>query len=277
MLTQTSDVLCFGGRQLRFEHVSSSTKTTMPVSVFLPPNAGESTPVLWYLSGLTCNDQNAVNKSGYQRVAAELGLIVICPDTSPRGAGIDGEDDDWDLGSGAGFYLDATASPWSANYRMETYITEELPAALLPEIGAAGPQGIFGHSMGGHGALTLALKHPARYQSVSAFSPICNPSAVAWGHKAFGAYLASNTEWAAHDATALVSAGKRCAPILIDQGTADSFLAEQLSPETFQDACGSAGQPLKLRMQEGYDHSYYFIQTFMDDHLQHHATCLHSL
>ncbi len=275
MLKPTSEVFCFGGRQLRFEHASTSTGTTMPFSVFLPPqaqHASKALPVLWYLSGLTCNDQNVVTKSGFQRLAAELGLIVICPDTSPRGAGIAGEDDDWDFGSGAGFYLDATAKPWSDNYRMESYLIDELPALILPQIGAeSSPQGITGHSMGGHGALTLALRHPGRYKSVSAFSPICAPSQVPWGHKAFGSYLRDKSEWAQHDANELVKAGKRCPDILIDQGAADNFLEEQLSSEVFRDTCESAGQPLTLRMQEGYDHSYFFIQSFMDDHLRHHA------
>ncbi len=279
MLEPTSEVLCFGGRQLRFEHASAATGTTMPFSVFLPPQlpthpqqSSKALPVLWYLSGLTCNDQNVVTKGGFQRFAAELGLIVICPDTSPRDAGIAGEDDDWDFGSGAGFYLDATAKPWSRNYRMESYLIDELPALILPQIGAeSSPQGITGHSMGGHGALTLALRHPGRYKSVSAFSPICAPSQVPWGHKAFGSYLSEESEWAGHDANELVKAGKRCPEILIDQGTADNFLEEQLSSETFRATCESAGQPLTLRMQEGYDHSYFFIQTFMDDHLRHHA------
>lgn len=277
MLEPVSEYLCFGGRQLRFEHDSKATGTTMPFSVFLPPESQPAPPVLWYLSGLTCNDQNVVTKGGYQRLAAELGLIVICPDTSPRGAGIPDEDKDWDLGSGAGFYLDATAEPWSRHYRMETYIREELPQLILAQIGAEGrPQGIFGHSMGGHGALTLALRHPEQYQSVSAFSPICNPSQVPWGHKAFGAYLASASEWPEHDATELVRAGRRCPRLLIDQGGADSFLDEQLSPQTFQEVCQTAGQPLELRLHAGYDHSYFFIQTFMDDHLRHHARQLTS-
>lgn len=274
-LVKTSEVFCFGGRQLRYEHLSSATKTTMPLSVFLPAGAGANTPVLWYLSGLTCNDQNVVTKGGFHRLAAELGLIVICPDTSPRGAGIEGEDDDWDFGSGAGFYLDATAEPWAANYRMESYISKELPALVLPEIGAASaPQGIFGHSMGGHGAITLALKYPEHYNSVSAFAPICAPSLVPWGKKAFGSYLASEEEWALHDASELVAAGKRCPNILIDQGLADDFLAEQLCPKAFEMRCKEVGQPVELRMQEGYDHSYYFIQTFMEDHLRHHAKYL---
>jgi len=277
-LIKTSEFLCFGGRQLRYEHLSTATRTNMPVSVFLPPGANEKTPVLWYLSGLTCNDQNVVTKGGFQRVAAELGLIVVCPDTSPRGAGIAGEDEDWDFGSGAGFYLDATREPWSKNYLMETYITKELPTLLLPEIGStSAPQGIFGHSMGGHGALTLALKYPERYKSVSAFSPICAPSQVPWGRKAFGGYLATEAEWAAHDATELVNSGKRCPDILIDQGLADSFLAEQLSPEAFEACCKAEGQPVELRMQAGYDHSYFFIQTFMEDHLRHHAKLLAGL
>lgn len=274
-LVKTSEVRCFGGRQLRFEHLSTATKTTMPLSIFMPAGAGAQTPVLWYLSGLTCNDQNVVTKGGFQRVAAELGLILVCPDTSPRGAGIEGEDEDWDFGSGAGFYLDATAKPWASHYRMESYITEELPDLLHTVLGeSSGPHGIFGHSMGGHGAITLALKHPGRYQSVSAFAPICAPSEVPWGQKAFGGYLANKEEWPLHDASELVAAGKRCPNILIDQGLADKFLSEQLSPRAFEAQCKEAGQPVELRMQEGYDHSYYFIQTFMEDHLRHHAKYL---
>ncbi len=274
-LIKTSEFLCFGGRQIRYEHLSTATRTNMPVSVFLPPGANEKTPVLWYLSGLTCNDQNVVTKGGFQRVAAELGLIIVCPDTSPRGAGIEGEDDDWDFGTGAGFYLDATKERWAKNYLMETYITKELPTLLLPEIGAtSAPQGIFGHSMGGHGALTLGLKDPDRYKSVSAFSPICAPSQVPWGRKAFAGYLQNQDEWTAYDANELVKSGKRCPDILIDQGAADSFLAEQLSPDVFVSTCSEAGQPVELRMHEGYDHSYFFIQTFMEDHLRHHAKFL---
>ncbi len=274
-LLKTSEFRCHGGQQIRYEHLSTATKTKMPFSVFLPPKVSADSPVLWYLSGLTCNDQNVVSKGGFQRVAAELGLIVVCPDTSPRGAGVAGEDEDWDFGSGAGFYLDASAEPWAKNYRMETYITEELPALLLPELGATpAAQGIFGHSMGGHGAITLALKYPERYKSVSAFSPICAPSQVPWGRKAFGGYLASEEEWALHDATELVRAGKRTSKILIDQGLADSFLAEQLRPEVFDAQCKEAGQATLVRMHEGYDHSYFFIQSFMEDHLRHHAKIL---
>ncbi len=269
--TPSSEVRCFGGRQLSFEHESEATGTPMKLSVFVPPQAGPR-PVVWYLSGLTCTDQNVTTKAGLQRVAAERGLIVVAPDTSPRGAGIPGEDDDWDLGTGAGFYVDATKSPWAANYNMYRYITEELPSALLPAVGGdAGAQGIMGHSMGGHGALVLALRNPDRYRSVSAFAPICAPSQVPWGHKAFGAYLETEDEWPAYDATTLIASGKRCSEILVDQGTADGFLENQLKPELLRDACERAGQPLRLRMQPGYDHSYYFIATFMADHLNFHA------
>lgn len=273
-LEKVSEVKCAGGRQLRYKHQSSATKTEMHFSVFLPDVAGPR-PTLWYLSGLTCSDLNVVEKSGFQRSAAERGMIVICPDTSPRGANISGEDDDWDFGSGAGFYLDASASPWSKNYNMESYITEELQSLLLAELPIGrDAQGIFGHSMGGHGALVLALRHPELYRSVSAFSPICAPAQVPWGHKAFSSYLASEEEWQEHDATALVVAGKCCSEILIDQGTADSFLSKQLRPELLQAACEASGQKLQLRMQEGYDHSYYFISTFMPDHIAFHADAL---
>ncbi len=273
-LKKLSEQRCFGGRQLRFSHDSSATQTPMSFSVFLPPQSGPR-PVLWYLSGLTCDDQNAVTKSGFQRVAAELGLIVVCPDTSPRGATLPGEDDDWDFGTGAGFYLDATAAPFSTHYKMESYIQQELQSLICSEFSVQkSSQGIFGHSMGGHGALVLALRHPDLYRSVSAFAPICAPSQVPWGHKAFGGYLRTQGEWAAYDTTALIAQGKRCAPILIDQGSDDSFLQSQLHPELLQAECKRSGQPLELRMQEGYDHSYYFIASFMEDHLCHHAAGL---
>ena len=249
----------------------------MKFSVFLPPRAAYGpVPALIYLAGLTCNEETFMIKAGTQRQAVELGIALIAPDTSPRGANAPGEADSWDFGVGAGFYLDATQTPWAKNWRMESYITQELlplVTGTLP-INAA-KVGIFGHSMGGHGALTLALKYSALFKSVSAFAPICAPTQCPWGHKAFTGYLgADESSWAVHDATALMSQ-QTAAPypggILIDQGLADKFLAEQLHPHLFEAACASVGQPLTLRRHAGYDHGYYFIASFMADHLQHHA------
>jgi len=246
----------------------------MRFAVFLPPQADRGTvPVLYFLAGLTCTEETATIKAGAQRHAAERGLMLVMPDTSPRGAGIAGEDDDWDFGTGAGFYIDATAEPWSAHYRMCSHVVDEL-RALVNERFPVRPDatGIFGHSMGGHGALTLALSYPEIYRSVSAFAPICAPSRCPWGTKAFGGYFGDEREaWLAHDATELVRAGRRQGPILIDQGDKDQFLAEQLYPEEFAAVCAASGQEVDLRMQPGYDHSYYFIQTFMGDHIEHHA------
>lgn len=270
-LEKISEKKSHGGKQLRYKHLSSATKTEMHFSVFLPDREGKC-PTLWYLSGLTCSDLNVVEKSGFQKAASEEGVIVICPDTSPRGAEIQGEDESWDFGSGAGFYLNATAAPWSTNYNMERYVCEELQELLAQELPIdTSAQGIFGHSMGGHGALVLALRHPELYSSVSAFSPICAPSQVPWGQKAFSTYLSSEAEWQEHDATALILSGRTCSEILVDQGTADSFLAQELRPELLQAACEKIGQKLELRMQEGYDHSYYFIASFMEDHIRFHA------
>lgn len=275
-----SEHRCFGGVQSFHEHASRVIGLPMRFSVFLPPHAqhGPVSAVV-YLAGLTCNEETFVTKAGAQRVAAELGLALIAPDTSPRGANIEGEADSWDLGVGAGFYLDATQPPWSAHYRMETYITGE----LLPLVTRAMPLdasrlGIFGHSMGGHGALTLALRHREVFKSVSALAPICAPIRCPWGRKAFTAYLGSDeSAWAGHDATALMStfdAAPYPGGILLDQGLSDKFLAEQLHPHWLEAACQKIGQPLTLRRHEGYDHGYYFISTFMADHLQHHATQL---
>lgn len=272
---------CFGGLQRFYKHDSQAIGLPMKFSIFLPPQAaiekaGGKVPALVYLAGLTCNEETFMTKAGAQRMAAELGLALIAPDTSPRGAGVPGESESWDFGVGAGFYLDASEAPWSKSYRMESYITAE----LLPLIGKTLPVdsariGIFGHSMGGHGALTLALRHPALFKSVSAFAPICAPSQCPWGHKAFTGYLGTDkAAWSAHDATALMG-GMTAAPfpggILIDQGLADKFLAEQLHPHLFEAACAAKGQPLTLRRHAGYDHGYYFISSFMADHLQHHA------
>jgi len=279
-----SEHACFGGVQRFYQHASTTIGLPTRFSVFLPPqavidDAGGKVPALIYLAGLTCTEETFMAKAGAQRVAAELGLALIAPDTSPRGAGVPGEAESWDFGVGAGFYLDATEAPWSRHYRMETYLIAE----LLPLLASALPVdaqrlGISGHSMGGHGALTLALRHPGLFKSVSAFAPICAPTQCPWGHKAFAGYLgADTTQWAAHDASALMSECRTApypAGILIDQGLADKFLPTQLNPDLFEAACARAGQPLTLRRHAGYDHGYYFISTFMADHLAHHAQTL---
>ena len=272
-----SEHACFGGVQRFYRHGSTEIGLPMKFSVFLPPQVAQGpVPALLFLAGLTCNEETFMAKAGAQRLAAELGLALVAPDTSPRGADIAGEADSWDFGVGAGFYLDATQAPWARHYRMESYITAE----LLPLLASALPIdatsiGIFGHSMGGHGALTLALRNPGLFKSVSALAPICAPSQCPWGCKAFTGYLGSDESlWLAHDASALM-AGQPGAPypggILIDQGLADKFLAGQLYPEAFEAACASAGQPLRLRRHPGYDHGYFFLATFMADHLAHHA------
>ena len=272
-----SEHACFDGVQRFYQHDSREIGLPMRFSVYLPPQAAHGdVPVLLYLAGLTCNEETFMTKAGAQRLAAERGLALIAPDTSPRGAQVPGEADSWDFGVGAGFYLDATQAPWSTHYRMESYLTTEL-LPLLTDALPLDPEriGIFGHSMGGHGALTLALRHPELFKSVSAFAPICAPSQCPWGRKAFTGYLGSDEgSWLAHDATALMR-GQISAPfadgILIDQGLSDKFLAEQLHPEQFEAACAAVGQPLTLRRHERYDHGYYFIATFMADHLAHHA------
>ncbi len=269
----------FGGTQGVFRHFSRLADGPMEFSVYLPPNRqpGARLPVVYYLSGLTCTQDNVTTKGGFQRHAAEHGLIVVCPDTSPRGKGYPGEDDSYDFGSGAGFYVDATQPPWHESYRMYSYVTEELPRVIAANFPAdTDRSGIFGHSMGGHGALVAALRNPRQYRSVSAFAPIVAPTQVPWGQKAFHGYLGEDQEtWKKYDATELIKAGHRFdAPILIDQGTADDFLREQLRPELFVQACEERGQPVNLRMQDGYDHSYYFIATFMGDHMAHHARLL---
>lgn len=265
---------CFGGRQGFYRHASAEIGLPMRFAVFVPPQAAAGpVPVLFYLAGLTCTEETFPIKAGAQRLAAELGLMLVAPDTSPRGAGVPGEAEAWDFGVGAGFYLDAVREPWARHWRMESYITGELRAL----VGAHFPAdlarcGIFGHSMGGHGALTLALRHPELYRSVSAFAPIAAPGLCPWGEKAFGGYLGEDRSlWRAHDASALIEDGRRCPPILVDQGLADSFLPTQLNPERLEQVCAAAGQPLSLRRHEGYDHGYYFISTFMADHLAHHA------
>ena len=266
----------FGGRQEVWQHASRSTGTDMKLGVYLPPAAlaGEKCPVLYWLSGLTCTEQNFITKAGAQQFAAQHGLIVVAPDTSPRGEGV-ANDAAYDLGQGAGFYLNATEEPWAPHFRMEDYVVDELPALIEQHFPASAARGIFGHSMGGHGALTLALRHPGKYRSVSAFSPIVAPSQVPWGQKALKAYLGDDlAAWQAHDAVALIASVTDRLPLLVDQGDADEFLAEHLKPELLQAACDKAGHPLTLRMQPGYDHSYYFIASFMGDHVAHHAKAL---
>ena len=266
-----------GGTQHVVRHASRATGTDMIFSVFVPPQAddGALCPLVWYLSGLTCTHANVTEKGEYRRACAELGLIFVAPDTSPRGPEVP-DDPDYDFGQGAGFYVDATEDPFAAHYRMYSYVTEELPELVAAHFPADRTrQAIMGHSMGGHGALTLALRNPDRYRSVSAFSPIVAPSRVPWGEKALGRYLGPDrAAWRAHDAVALIEDGARVAEILVDQGEADNFLAEQLRPELLERACAKAGIPLTLRMQPGYDHSYYFISTFMADHLRWHAARL---
>lgn len=270
-----SEHACFGGMQGFYAHQSEACGTEMRFSVFRPPQKGERPPVLFYLAGLTCTEETFAIKAGAQRLAAELGVMLVAPDTSPRQVRFPGDDADWDFGLGAGFYVDATRAPWSAHYRMYSYVTEELPALVREHFNAGERQSIFGHSMGGHGALVCALRNPTRYLSVSAFAPIVTPSQVPWGKKAFEGYLGIDREaWRSYDASELVRANRYDGKILIDQGTADKFLGPQLQPEAFKEACEASGTRLELRMHEGYDHGYYFISTFMADHLKHHAAYL---
>ncbi|MDH4442759.1 MAG: S-formylglutathione hydrolase [Rhizobium sp.] len=264
----------FGGMQGVFSHASEATGTEMTFAVFVPPQAiAEKRPVLWYLSGLTCSHANVMEKGEYRRMAAELGLIVVCPDTSPRGNDVPDELTNWKMGKGAGMYLDATEMPWAENFQMYSYITEELPALIAEQFRAdMTRQGIFGHSMGGHGAMTIALKNPDRFKSCSAFAPIVNPLTADWTQDAFEKYLgADRAKWRAYDACALVEDGARFPEFLIDQGKADSFLETGLAPWKFEEAVKSTDIGLTLRMHERYDHSYYFISTFMEDHLKWHA------
>ncbi|HEX6708319.1 MAG TPA: S-formylglutathione hydrolase [Albitalea sp.] len=275
-MERTEHHASFGGRQEVWRHASSTLGCEMKVGVYLPPAAlrGERCPVLYWLSGLTCTEQNFITKGGAQPHAAQHGLIVIAPDTSPRGSAA-ADDPAYDLGQGAGFYLDATQAPWAAHFRMEDYVVHELPAWVEQHFPAGGRRGIFGHSMGGHGALTLALRHPGRYASVSAFSPIVAPCQVPWGQKAFAAYLGEDENaWAAHDAVSLIATARERLPLLVDQGEADEFLFTQLRPELLQAACTSAGHPLTLRMRPGYHHSYYFIASFIGEHVAFHADAL---
>ena len=272
-----SEQKCFGGVQGVYRHNSLATGTAMRFAVYKPPQAASGpVPVLWFLAGLTCTEENFTVKAGAQRYAAEHGLMLVMPDTSPRGEGV-ADDTAYDFGQGAGFYLDATAEPWAKHYLMYSYIIGDLPTVLFDNFPARrDAQGIFGHSMGGHGALTIALKHPETYRSVSAFSPIVAPLQCPWGQKAFAGYLGADRQAAwRYDATALVQNGARFpGRILIDQGDADQFLSEQLKPRLFVEACEKAGQAVGLRMQPGYDHSYYFIASFVGDHIAHHAAVL---
>ncbi len=268
---------CFDGTVGFYSHRSETCNSEMKFSIFQPPQAdSKPVPVLYFLSGLTCTEENFMVKAGAQQFATKYGLMLVAPDTSPRDAGIEGEDDDWDFGTGAGFYVDATELPWRSHYQMYSYVVRELPA-LIAEHFPVQPerQGIFGHSMGGHGALVCALRNPEQYLSVSAFAPIAAPMRCPWGQKAFANYLGSNREsWRTYDASVLVREAKYNRPILIDQGSADPFLSEQLMPEVFEEASKTAGTSLTLRFQEGYNHSYYFIATFIEDHIRHHAAAL---
>ncbi len=276
-LTVKSTNRAFGGVQGVYEHASAATGTPMTFSVFVPDHeAGTRLPVLWYLSGLTCTHANVTEKGEYRRACAEHGVIFVAPDTSPRGDDVP-DDEAYDFGKGAGFYVDATQAPWSTNFRMRSYIEDELPGLIAAEFAMAdmARQGITGHSMGGHGALTIALRNAGRFRSVSAFSPIVSPLHCPWGEKALSGYLGEDrADWRAYDACALIDDGARVPEILVDQGDADAFLADQLKPELLADACHRAGIDLTLRLQPGYDHSYYFISTFMADHIAWHAARL---
>lgn len=275
-LETVSENRCFDGWVRRYRHRSEVLDCDMVFGVYLPPQAErEPVPVLYWLSGLTCTDENFMQKAGAQRAAAELGLAIVCPDTSPRGTDLPGEHESYDFGSGAGFYLNATQPPWDRHYRMYDYVRDELPALAEAELPVTAARSVSGHSMGGHGALICALKNPGRYRSVSAFAPVANPCDVPWGRKAFGNYLGDDEQrWREWDATHLIRGKGTKLPILVDQGEADNFLEEQLRPERLEAACQEAGVPLDLRRRPGYDHSYFFIATFIEDHLRHHARAL---
>jgi S-formylglutathione hydrolase len=269
---------CFGGTQFVYRHASAETGTPMRFAAFVPPQAQAGpVPVVWFLSGLTCTQENFTVKAGAQRVAAELGLLLVAPDTSPRGENVPGDPaGSYDFGLGAGFYVDATQPPYAANYRMRSYIEAELPALIAANLPAdMTRQSISGHSMGGHGAITIALRNPGKFRSVSAFAPIASPINCPWGQKALGGYIgADQAAWRAYDATALIEDGHRLPCLMVDQGLSDNFLVNQLKPELLEAACAEAGIPLTLRRQAGYDHSYYFIASFIEDHLRYHARAL---
>ena len=274
VLTKVSEQRCFGGRQIRYSHQSAVVNCQMQFSVFLPPQAKHGkVPAVYWLSGLTCTDENFSSKAGAQRVAAELGLALVMPDTSPRGEGVaDDKDGAYDFGLGAGFYVNATQAPFAAHYQMYDYIVQELPALLEAQLPLSDKRAISGHSMGGHGALVIGLRNAARYQSMSAFSPICHPSQCPWGIKAFSGYLGDDTtQWAQYDATLLLAQATDVLPMLVDQGTADSFYPQQLQTQQLIDAAASAGVKAEIRLQPGYDHSYYFIASFIEQHLRFHA------
>jgi len=276
-MKQIESIKEFGGWLNRYQHDSACCDCTMTFSVYLPPRAAtEKVPVVYWLSGLTCTDNNVRTKAGAQRYASELGIALVMPDTSPRGEGVADEPDRYDLGMGAGFYVNATEQPWVRHYLMYDYVTRELPALIEAELPVvAGLKSITGHSMGGHGALVCALREPGAYRSVSAFAPICHPSVCCWGQGCFGAYLGENREsWKAYDTVELIRSGVAKIPLLIDQGTGDEFLADQLHPQDLQAVCQEKDFPLTLRMQDGYDHSYHFIATFIGEHLAYHAQAL---
>ena len=269
--------LVFGGEQRRYQHDAATTQCRMTFSVYLPPQVAErKVPVLYWLSGLTCTDENFSTKAGAQRVAAQLGMALVMPDTSPRGEGVpDDPEGAYDFGLGAGFYVNATQAPWSTHYRMYDYVVEELPALVESTLPLDGRRAIAGHSMGGHGALMIALRNPDRYISTSAFSPIVNPAGVPWGRKALGRYLGEDpAAWAAYDTVALVEQTEHHLPLLVDQGAADQFLEEQLKTDRLEAACESSGYPAMIRMHGGYDHSYYFIASFIEDHLRFHYAAI---
>ncbi len=272
-----SEYKSFGGKLGFYSHSSSSCNGEMRFAVYQPPQAlSQTVPILYFLSGLTCTEENFMVKAGAQKFAAKYGLMLVAPDTSPRNNGIPGEDDEWDFGTGAGFYVDATQKPWVSHYRMYSYVVQELPTIIAENFPVETTrQSIFGHSMGGHGALVCALRNPQQYKSVSAFAPIVAPMHCPWGQKVLSGYLGEYKEsWRQYDASELVRQAPYHSPILIDQGTNDQYLTVQLLPELFEKACAEVNQPLSLRYQQGYDHSYYFIASFMEDHIRHHAIAL---